>query len=547
MAVKPDEVLDLERRGVLNNGVFKLDLSPSAQLHAEKVRQEELKKQTGPVLAALPDGTAIVATPWVVEREKERIGREMAIERTLKTGANIAGGPSGAVGYGIAGDRGSDVGAFLDTGAMMFSPHPLNTQEVVNAPRDYRPYVWGAPTHEQQQLVESRAPETEPTPPVRVRPKRPVGDVRPKPSPQNEQMARAAEAAQSESASIGPMQKGTQNKLTGATPKASPLHIEEPRPGPLEGSLSAKPTAAPAREPRRIKISPVLPKEKTEKPKKGAEAAAAPPVTTAKAPRQKQAAAMAPAGAGGGAAGESEPASAEKPAAKPKGKAKASNPSAPKGGKIPSPQKLEKEVQRAVERDARSLPPADYVTFGDKNFESMVEQLRQLKQIYDKTGSAPVLSALERKDAAGNKIVDRTLKMSAPELMEYLDANGRPDLKTKFNALQEWAKDRPLAQSEIAEFLSGGPLATRRPDTVMLRFRAAQGAPLLSITDTTRKETPESFVVHEFKTFFYGEAFSAVLDLKPAMSESFEHNPKLGIHRPALSGGPLGPERKTAR
>ena len=150
MAVKPDEVLDLERRGVLNNGVFKLDLSPSAQLHAEKVRQEELKKKTGPVLAALPDGTAIVATPWVVEREKERIGREMAIERTLKTGANIAGGPAGAVGYGIAGDRGSDVGAFLDTGGTIFSPHPLNTQEVVNAPRDYRPYVWGAPTYERQ-------------------------------------------------------------------------------------------------------------------------------------------------------------------------------------------------------------------------------------------------------------------------------------------------------------------------------------------------------------------------------------------------------------
>jgi len=523
MAVKPDEVLDLERRGVLNKGVFKLDLSPSAQLHAEKVRQEELKKQTGPVLAALPDGTAIVATPWVVEREKERIGREMAIERTLKTGANIAGGPAGAVGYGIAGDRGSDVGAFLDTGAMMFSPHPLNTQGVVNALRDYRPYVWGAPTHEQQQPVKSRAPETELPPPVRVRPEPLVGDVRPKPSPQDEQMARAAEVALSESAPTGPMQKGTQNKLTGATPKPSPQPIEEPSPGPLEGSLSAKPTAAPAREPRRIRITPVLPpkekKERAEKPKKAA------------------------AGAGGRATGQAEPAPAEKPAAKPKGKPKASKSAAPKskGGKIPSPQKLEKEVQRAVERDARSLPPADYVTFGDENFASMVEQLRQLKQIHDKTGSAPILSALERKDAAGNKVVDRMMKMSAPELMEYLDANGRPDLKTKFEALQEWAKNRPLAQSEIAEFLSGGPLATRRPDTVMLRFRAAQGAPLLSITDTTRKETPEPFVVHEFKTFFYGEAFSAVLDLKPAMSESFEHNPRLGIHRPALSGGPLGP------
>ena len=108
-------------------------------------------------------------------------------------------------------------------------------------------------------------------------------------------------------------------------------------------------------------------------------------------------------------------------------------------------------------------------------------------------------------------------------------------------------KDRPLAKEEIAEFLNSGTLATRRPDHVVLRFRAVQGEPLLSITDTTRKETPESFVVHEFKAFLYGEAYSAVLDLKPAMAESFEHNPKLGIHRPALSGGPLSPGRKAGR
>jgi hypothetical protein len=546
MSVKPDEVVDLERRGVLNNGVFKLDLSPQAMLHAEKVRQEELKKDTAPVLAALPDGTAIVATRWVVEREKERIGTELAIERTLKTGENIASGPGGAIGYGIAGDRGSDVGALFDTMALGWSPHPLNTQEVVNAPRDYRPYVQGAPTHERQPAPESRAPEIEPPMAARERrgPEPPVKDVGRKAPPETERVERAAAAGEprpGENTSTAAMQRGTLNRLAGATPKPSIQPTEEQRPGPLEGSLTAKQESPPAREPRRIKISPVLPpKEMKQKSKKGADAkqAKAPAAEAAEVAELKRAAATAQPAAAGGGTRDAQPAAAKQPKKSKTGASKS------KAEKIPSPQKLEKEVQKAVERDARSLPPSDYVTFGDENFGSMIEQLRQLKQVYDKTKGAPVLNALERKDAQGNTVVDRMVKMSAPELMDWLAENGRPELKTKFEALREYAKDRPLAQDEIKEFLSSGPLGTRRPDTVMLRLRAAQGTPLLSITDTTRKETPESFVVHEFKTFFYGEAFSAVLDLKPEMAESFEHNPKLGIHRPALSGGPLSRRKK---
>ena len=216
--------------------------------------------------------------------------------------------------------------------------------------------------------------------------------------------------------------------------------------------MSAKPTAAPAREPRRITFTQPPRQEKKQKaakPKKSAEGAPAttPPVTAAKAPKKKQAVAAAAVGAGG-AASEAEPAPAVKPAAKPKGKPKSSKSAAPKapkpkGGKIPGPQKLEKEVQNALERDARGLPPEDYVIFGDTSFESMVEQLRQLKQILDKTSSAPILSALECEDAAGNKVVDRMMKMGARDLMDYLDANGRPDLKRKFEALEEWARIAP--------------------------------------------------------------------------------------------------------
>jgi hypothetical protein len=72
-------------------------------------------------------------------------------------------------------------------------------------------------------------------------------------------------------------------------------------------------------------------------------------------------------------------------------------------------------------------------------------------------------------------------------------------------------------------------MSTRRPDTVELRLDA--GA--VSLTDTTMKTNRAKVLIHEFKTRFYGEAMRDILGSEGPAVSSFEHNPALGVHRPA--------------
>lgn len=87
-----------------------------------------------PVLGLLPDGRGMVAPRSLFEKTKAYMERQLYWERQMRTGQNIAGGLGGTLGYAIAGDTGSDIGAIVDAGLFLRTPHPLNSQPVVNAP-----------------------------------------------------------------------------------------------------------------------------------------------------------------------------------------------------------------------------------------------------------------------------------------------------------------------------------------------------------------------------------------------------------------------------
>jgi len=73
-----------------------------------------MKSDTRLVLRAMPDGSGYVGMAWVADLEYHRIQQQLAAERHAQTGQNIAGGIFGTIGYAIAGDEGSDVGAIVD-------------------------------------------------------------------------------------------------------------------------------------------------------------------------------------------------------------------------------------------------------------------------------------------------------------------------------------------------------------------------------------------------------------------------------------------------
>ena len=84
----------------LQAGNLRLDQLPPQPLQMEP-------EDTSPILAALPDGTGFVGT----RRQYNAAAHRQRVERSLRTLSNIAGGIGGAVGYGLGGDEGSDVGS----------------------------------------------------------------------------------------------------------------------------------------------------------------------------------------------------------------------------------------------------------------------------------------------------------------------------------------------------------------------------------------------------------------------------------------------------
>jgi hypothetical protein len=167
-AATEGEAAELERLDNAENAAYKAfgKLSNAAQAWdylasaSGPVRQAAFAKLSRTRLSAaiaragegedvfLVDSMGTLDTPaGPVERYPEyKTASERQFERQLQVGADVTGGVLGATGYLIAGDKGADLGATGDLLLSCTSPHPLNSQEVVNAPRT-ESYMHRAPTH----------------------------------------------------------------------------------------------------------------------------------------------------------------------------------------------------------------------------------------------------------------------------------------------------------------------------------------------------------------------------------------------------------------
>lgn len=143
------------------------------QLLPEMRFEKQIEDDT-PVIGTLPNGQGWMSTRSGFERDVARIKRQMAADRFARTLGNIAGGPAGAIGYLANGENGSDIGAVVDSGSLMFSPNPVNSQSVVGGP-DASSNVRGAPTY-QQESKSTLKPRAEATPQRRETDSIPVRD-----------------------------------------------------------------------------------------------------------------------------------------------------------------------------------------------------------------------------------------------------------------------------------------------------------------------------------------------------------------------------------
>ena len=121
------------------------------------------------------------------------------------------------------------------------------------------------------------------------------------------------------------------------------------------------------------------------------------------------------------------------------------------------------------------------------------------------------------------------MEMGATDFMKR-----HPDLWKRFDglmkrALREQGFGKDALYEELTTFLSQGKMATRRPDAIVFDLESG----IVSLTDPTIKLHLEKAIMHEFKTSFYGYAVQDILGEANIVVEAFEHNPRLGIHRPA--------------
>jgi hypothetical protein len=194
---------------------------------------------------------------------------------------------------------------------------------------------------------------------------------------------------------------------------------------------------------------------------------------------------------------------------------------------LPPPAELEAGVNRAVERDHRGLPPETNLSYANRELGTLAADLQQRSAILGKTGPGKLLANIDLS----------ILPLGAADFMKRRTAEGRPQLENAFNRLLRYAQSearagrRDLLDQEIPDFLKSGTMGRRRIDNLEIRL----GIDQIGVTDTTRKTTYESALMHEFKTLFYGETIIALLGLGGPEVAAFEHNPALGIHRPARS------------
>jgi hypothetical protein len=195
--------------------------------------------------------------------------------------------------------------------------------------------------------------------------------------------------------------------------------------------------------------------------------------------------------------------------------------------RTPSPREVEKGTIEAIDRDAPALPTGSQVVSRGENFNTISDRLKTLRE------AAPNSPNLKPIDGMKPEV----LEDSAWQLMDRLTSSGRPELKDSYTRLYNLAKKRaergePSLKEELDDFMISGRLGTRKPDSVVL---VDEGTALnFVLTDPNVKEQPVALMVHDFKSLFYREGMRALFgNSQNVKVESWEHNPKLGIHREA--------------
>jgi hypothetical protein len=206
-------------RGLKDRGLPKIkpQLFPELEL-AKRGMLADLKKEFGDqeVYRRMPDGSSWNGPAWQAELKYREIAYRVGWERTLEVLGNIEGGAAGVVGFAFGGPEGSDIGANIDQAASIVTPHPLNTQGVVNAP-PLRDLVHGAPTH-QRVLPPVETPTTLVIPPQTSASTSPI-------RPEEKKLNRSTDQAD----------RKIDNKLS------APKQTEKPQPKPLEALKPIQP------------------------------------------------------------------------------------------------------------------------------------------------------------------------------------------------------------------------------------------------------------------------------------------------------------------
>lgn len=214
-----DKGLTESERGVLDRGLPQPPLFPLLHAQGDYTRWKEANQDL--VLALMPDGRGLVAPGWVVKKERQRIGQQMAAERASQTRENLndlVGGLAYGAGtaWGWDADRLSDLGARYSPLQFvpLLQPHPLNQQAVVGAPTNL---VHGAPTH-QRAAPAPRTPSKDP-----ASQPRPTAPAPPQAGGQEPDTPSGATRSGEEA-------RGTPNRLRGPTP---PVRSQPAAPKPV--------------------------------------------------------------------------------------------------------------------------------------------------------------------------------------------------------------------------------------------------------------------------------------------------------------------------
>lgn len=194
-------------------------------------------------------------------------------------------------------------------------------------------------------------------------------------------------------------------------------------------------------------------------------------------------------------------------------------PPRPRDATLPKPKELEKSVVTSIAQSIEGRDPLTVFQYGDRELKTVAEDLVARQKQLLAAGKGSLLPQVDLS----------IMEMGATDFMKR-----HPDLWKRFDglmkrALREQGFGKDALYEELTTFLSQGKMATRRPDAIVFDLESG----IVSLTDPTIKLHLEKAIMHEFKTSFYGYAVQDILGEANIVVEAFEHNPRLGIHRPA--------------